>query len=68
MNQVTNLSRLGGIVKSFTGDTVEIAIKASEEWAAQNNVVLSNYYLQAKIGKSHSIIVDVTIPQGDEDE
>lgn len=68
MNQVSNLSRLGETVKSFTGNTVDDAIKASETWANNNGVTLSNFFLQHKIGKSHSIIVDATIPQGDEDE
>lgn len=68
MNQVRNLSSLGEVVKSFTGNTVDDAIKASEAWANNNGVTLSNFFLQHKIGKSHSIIVDVTIPQGDDDE
>lgn len=69
MNQVTNLSRLGDTVQLFNGATLDDAIKAAQDWADRNGVTLSNYYLQASIGKSTSIIVDVTIPQeegGDE--
>lgn len=59
MNRVSNLSRLGEYVKHFSGATVDEAIKAAEQWAQDNNIQLSNYFLQMKIGKLETIIVDV---------
>ena len=65
LNRVSNLSRLGETVQFFNGETVDEAIKVAQDWADKNGATLSNYYLQAHIGKSESIIVDVNIPQED---
>lgn len=60
MNRVPNITRLGEFIKPFTGKTVDEAIKAAEIWSQRNNVQLAgNYYLQAKLGQSEAIIVDL---------
>lgn len=62
MNQVPNISRLSDTVKTFTGKTIDEAIRNAESWASSNNVQLhGNYYLQTKLGQSESIIVDLEL-------
>lgn len=60
MNKVSNISRLGQYVKSFQGATVDEAIRYAEFWAQKHNYQLAgNVYLQVRLGKSESIIVDI---------
>lgn len=59
MNQVSAIRNLGSRVMYFNGTTISDAIQAAEKFARQNGITLTNYYLQAKVGKSVSIIVDV---------
>ena len=60
MNKTSNITRLGEFIQFFQAPTLDEAIKAAEDWAQINNCQLSgNYYLQVRLGKSESIIVDL---------
>ena len=59
MNKVPNLSRLGLYLMSFYGDDLAGAIKAAELWAVAHKIGLTNYFVQHRIGKSQTIIVDL---------
>lgn len=60
MNRVTNISRLSDNIKSFNAKNIEEAIRDAEQWAEENGVRLSNYYVQLyPIKGSRTIMVDV---------
>lgn len=58
MDAVTHINQLGKIVASFTGKTLDEAMKEAGEWASRNHAELGRYYVQ--LG-GRSIIVDYTV-------
>jgi hypothetical protein len=60
MKPVSKITNLSSPVQGLQASTIDSAIRKAEDWAKSHGVELAGqYFLQVKLGKSESIIVDI---------